>query len=277
MPVAFVYLITPNIINTQMLGPESYMISLSFAIASCIGMILVLPMGALGMVFEKVQREWCKRINIYLQQVQERLLKIADGVDSPEDMIARLALLQEENEAWAREMNHAYSMQNGLSVPTTLTWSFFPLAMIAFPSPEETRLAQVVVMDILRSAFSQIMFIVQLTGLTKAIGVERGQSTAAQRCAHTTSSTKHRRRARRICPGLQNHELNAARACGVKVTLKLLHSSAGSIAGVYPGVASGAARESEWLVGVTEGTCIPTYSFTCSLPAFLSLSSPCRL
>ena len=77
------------------------------------------------MVFELVQREWCKRINIYLQQVQERLLKMADGVDSPEDMIAKLALLQEENEAWAREMNHAYSTQNGLSVPTTLTWSFF--------------------------------------------------------------------------------------------------------------------------------------------------------
>ena len=47
MPVAFVYLITPNIINTQMFGPESYMISLSFAIASCLSMILVLPMGAL--------------------------------------------------------------------------------------------------------------------------------------------------------------------------------------------------------------------------------------
>ena len=233
MPVAFVYLITPNIINTQMLGPESYMISLSFAIASCLGMILVLPMGALGFVFEKVQREWCKRINIYLQQVQERLLKIADGVDSPEDMIARLALLQEENEAWAREMNHAYSMQNGFALPSMLIWSFFPLAMIAFPSPEETRLAQVVVL-ISFAAFFQIMFIVQLTGLTKVnMAWERGKARllndARIQLLRLNTVGVHGAFAR----WLQNHELNAARACGVKVTLKLLRSSAGAIASVF--------------------------------------------
>jgi hypothetical protein len=233
MPVAFVYLITPNIINTQMFGPKSYTIALSFAIASCAGMVLVVPMGALGMVFEKVQREWCKRINTYLQQVQERLLKIADGVDSPEDMIARLALLQEENETWAREMNQAYSTQSGLTLPITLTWSFFPLAMIALPSSDDTRLAQVVVLTSF-AAFFQVMFIVQLTGLTKVnMAWERSKARllndARIQLLRLNTVGVHGAFAR----WLQNHELNAARACGVKVTLKLLRSSAGAIGSVF--------------------------------------------
>lgn len=233
MPIAFVYLITPNIINTQMFGPKSYMIALSFAIASCLGMAIVLPITALGMVFEKVQLEWCKRINIYLQQVRERLLKIADGEASPEDIIARLALLQEENETWARVMNQAYSMQNGLTLPISLTWSFFPMAMIAFPSSNDTRLAQVIVL-ISFAAFFQIMFIVQLAGLTKVnMAWERGKvqllNDARIQLLRLNNLGVHGAFSR----WLQNHELNAARACGIKVTLKLLRSSAGAIGSVF--------------------------------------------
>ena len=233
MPVAFLFLITPNIINTRMLGPESYTISLALAIASCLSMPVVLPMSALSVLFEKVQLEWCKRIDIYLRQVQGRLLKIADGADSPEEVIASLAELQEENEAWAREMNGEYSTLNGVSALNTLAWSFLPLAMIAVPTDADTRLAQVIVLSCF-AAFFQLIFVSQLTGLTKVNmawdrGTARLLNDARIQLLRLNTLGVHGA----FASWLQNHELNAARASGVKVTLKLLRSSAGAIGSLF--------------------------------------------
>ena len=143
--IIFHFLVTPNIIGTQMFGEESYTVAVVLTVFAFMGLVATTTMGVLNMVSEKVMAEWCSRINAYLLEVQERLLKVADGANIP-DVIAGLAEAQEKNEVWAREMNRAYSTQNGVILPMMLAWSFLPLAMIAIPTDDDTRLAQVVVL-----------------------------------------------------------------------------------------------------------------------------------
>ena len=232
MPMTFVFLATPNIIDTHMLGEDTYAIVVALTVCVYVGAIGTNVMGALGMVFEQVQLEWCARIEVYLQQVREHLLKVSEGANA-EDVIAGLASVQEENEAWAREMNQSFSKANGLMVPLSLIWSFLPLAMIAVPSAEETRLAQVVTLSVL-AAFFQLIFATSLTGVTKVnLTWERGTARllndARIQLLRLNTVGAHGTFDR----WLQNHELNAARAGGVKVTLSLLRSSVGAVGSLF--------------------------------------------
>ena len=242
-PIIFTFLITPNIVNTQMFGVNSYEISVGLSVSACIGMVGISFTGALHMVFEKVQLEWCSRIDAYLKKVREQVLKVADKANM-EEIVTNLAAMQEEQEAWAREMNRLFSRSTGATLILDLIWSFLPLAMIAVPSSEDTRVAQVVTLGAFASFF-QIIFAVSLNGVTKVnMAWERGTSTLMNDARIQLLRLNNIGVNGAFSRWLAAHELSAARAGGVKVTLKFLRSGLGAIGSVFILVAYFVLRES---------------------------------
>ena len=215
-----------------MFGEHSFMITVVLIVIAWVGTVGATLMGGLGMVTEKVMTEWCSRIDTYLLAVQKQLLNVGNGA-GVEKAVADVAMLQEKHEVWAREMNRAYGRQNGIYIPLLLLWSFMPLAMIAVPSEDATRLPQVIVL-VSFASFFVLFFVQHLTGLTKVNmtwerGTTRLLNDARIQLLRLNTLGTHGAFAR----WLKSHELNAARAGGVKVTLTLLRSSAGAVGSAF--------------------------------------------
>lgn len=234
MPISFHFLIKPTMVAQKWFGEHSYTVALTLMILSLVGMFGALPMNALGMVFEKVQSEWCRRIEAYMKRVREILLDVAEQSDTMEGAIANLAAIQEQNEEWARGMNAAFSTINSVTPPLLLSWTFMPLAMLAIPSNTGPRLVQVLVLCGF-AAFFFMMFLVMLSGMTKVnIAWEQACGRLLNDARIQLLRLNKLGMDGRFELWLAKHELNAARSLGgMKVTLTRLRQSAGAFSSLF--------------------------------------------
>ena len=230
IPLATYFIAVP-MSHTQLLGPETYTLTIVLWAIPLSTLIPSAPFDIQMALVNEIGKVWEARIRKYMQTVSDILLNTRGDTPDAETQTERLAEEHKKVERWAREVMRGTQAANTGILSFAFMWALVCVGMIGGGSGKN-QMATIIVLSIF-VVVMVIWVIGTIVGLAKpnlawnTAKIELLNNPKVQRAIVLTGWSERWER------WLSEHELNAARAFGVKVTMRGMRSAVSGIASIF--------------------------------------------
>ena len=223
---------TVNAMEPKPLGEYTFTVTWTFATLSWCSAPIFFVMGVVcQIVVTKLQESWSFRVDAYLKLVHDALMSIDPTItDSEEEAMVRISAAQNKQEKWARQMNNGFSSMNGMMVIGCTILIFAPIGVLplASASTNSERAIQIGIMSFF-SIMSMGFLSATLSAVTKPNMNWANMTTRLMNDVRIQNLNIQLITGGRLEKWLSDHELSAARALGVKITVMKLQQAIGFV------------------------------------------------
>ena len=233
-PLVFLLFAVPtvNAMEPKPLGEYTFTVTWIIAILSwCTAPLFFVLTAVNQIVVIKVQESWSFRVDAYLKLVHDALMSIdTTNTNSEEEAMVRISTAQNKQEKWARKMNDGFSSMNGMMVIGCTILIFAPIGVLplASASTNSERAIQIGIMSFF-SILSMGFLSATLSAVTKPNVKWANMTTRLMNDIRIQNLNIQLITNGRLEKWLSDHELSAARALGVKITVMKLQQAIGFV------------------------------------------------
>ena len=238
MPCVYFLLIFPTMgvggsMNYILRDNATWVLWLGFILCEAASLGNAMMTALMQPIMQLVQKTWTCKLRAYVKKIHGILIDLGASAEASKNeslAMAEIAAEQTEIEAWATSMNKLHQNFTGFGILSTLMWIFVPIAVLAL-NPTASSTAEVGILCFL-SLMYLVFFAMTLSAATKP-NIAWNQSITSMLFDARVQNINVKLIQNRFQPWLDSHEINAARAFGVKVTVSRLRQSVSLVASVF--------------------------------------------
>ena len=223
------YFCIADLVFTSFLGPQTYALVIAMTCVSFVSLIADTLFSIQLMIVPELGHVWETKILDYLRTVQ-RVLLAAQTTGS--DATDRLSEEQEIVEKWAREVTKGTTSYNSSMLVFALIFLISMLGILAGGMGGEVSIGGIIIVSLF--SLMMVMFIVfTLQSIAKPNMAWERAKTSLLNDAKVRRAIEHMGWSEQWDEWLRQHEINAARAFGVKVTMTGMRRTTSALTSVF--------------------------------------------